>query len=159
MTTREIVRREYTRDPTQTLQVIGDIAGVTRERVRQIKNELGLETDYDNRITVCLSCHIPIKKKDRLRNGASEVCPPCYTRLRDWGRLYPVFCDWCGKIKMVGRAQIQLRNVEHPYTARRKAAGLPYFKGRYFCNRTCNGKYLGTFHGWQSKVEPLVNRA
>jgi hypothetical protein len=115
MTTKEQVfeiRQQY---PTTSATEIARQIGVTRERVRQILNELDLPTSFELPPRYCPDCGAPILSK-QIR------CGQCYARAHH----ITLRCVHCGKVFLRLRGQVA-REIR-----RRKHAPQ-----RAFCSREC----------------------
>ena len=110
-----------------TLQQIGDAMGVTKERARQYLSIAGERTKAMKPQRICVVCgkHIMSGR----RRHCSRECQKRATIAR-WGTAV---CDWCGA--EIRRSMRELR----------PRPGNP--KSVHFCNKTCQGKWLGAYHG------------
>ena len=132
MTTRERVAALRVADPKLTLQSIGDQVGVTRERVRQLLNEANLPTRAVRELKSypCKYCgeHVASHKKAHRRCGM------------DAKTIY-VRCHWCEKGLRRTPGTLFLDDPAH--------------KGRYYCNKTCFGRWFGTTHGFAANRQNI----
>ena len=117
------------KDPMRKAIDIAIELGISRERVRQLLNQLGLPTNLQNpkQIYLCRNCGHRIRFSQRV----SMLCFICRTRT-----LYQeLTCDVCGK-------RFPRRNSV--VTAAKKRGYQ-----RTFCSAECNGRYNGTHFGFQ----------
>jgi DNA-directed RNA polymerase subunit RPC12/RpoP len=152
-TTREIIAAEYERAPSQTLQQVGDVAGVTRERVRQIVKEDGIVIDRAARPKACKYCG---DKHFVAEMNKAQVCQPCQGRIAKWKeytRDKEVPCTWCGSLFYKSASQYR-RSMG--ITARSVTSGAPSYKGRFFCDRVCFGKWFGFTSGFTAHPENII---
>ena len=138
MTDRSAIVATRRRNPCATLQEIGDKYGVTKERIRQILKEKGEATRHWTARSaartgnVCPSC-------GGWKEDISVRCLNCYRlkqRAERGSTLVPVSCDWCGKITWRYPAWVI------------RSANSPRHKGHQFCNRRCQGSWVGTNYGF-----------
>lgn len=115
--------------PEYTLQQIGTELGVTRERVRQILKKNGLETCKYREFNYCDNCG----GKARHNN---KFCSSVECRL-DYYRI-DLKCAQCGKIKKMLKTDYINKHINNP---------LYSGNGRVFCNKVCQGRWLGTNYG------------
>lgn len=119
--------------PHGDLTAIGEKFGVTRERVRQIANKIGITGRLSRvTVTVCSSCGKPLRHPN-----TKGICKDCR-----WVELP------CG-------------NCEQP--VRRLASSLASrfgtstnygtYMGRVFCNRKCLGSWCAKNHGFLAHPE------
>ena len=87
MINRELVKTARLKNPCATLQQIGNDIGITRERVRQILSEEGLNTSAWKQTYYCLNCDKEIATG---RKFCSKRCDSDYTRIQ-------IECPVCGK--------------------------------------------------------------
>ncbi len=116
-------------DPYATLEEIGLVFGVTKERVRQILKRAGLPTKhlYDYPQHECLNCHRLFGSYAlRNRTFCSDSCR--------WQYCYPlVKCDFC---------HIFFRR-RRSYVERTKKRA-----GRIYCSQRCFGKWFAEHYGF-----------
>ena len=86
MSTRELVAELYNSHPDFTLGEVATIASVSKQRVHQIREALGLPRTYSAALRRCDQCGAPF----RIRNGV--ICASCK------GRALPT-CSECGARK------------------------------------------------------------
>jgi len=117
-------------NPCFTLQTIGDIVGLTKERVRQLLKHANLNTKSFKGISFCINCGCEIKGNNRLtRLFCSKQCRYQYNEI-------PLYCDTCGKL---------FYRQKHIVAA----ASRKGYKHN-FCSQHCKGVHLGTY-----KSKPL----
>lgn len=111
--------------PDYTLQQIGEQFGISRERVRQILNLLGIETKSSDRLLIgkfCERCGTATISKKK------TYCKQCQYELHH----VPLICDNCGTLFW------------------RLASGVLKYSGREnnynhsFCNRSCFWNWMRT---------------
>ena len=126
------------RNPCATLQEIGDKYGITRERVRQVLKEAGVQTKHVLRVNhlICPFCG-----GEKTYN--SSRCPTCREAQREAVRLVPLVCDQCGT--MFERKQVDV-------LTRAKRYG---FGGPVFCSRRCQGIYTAEHYGIGTPNNPI----
>ena len=102
-----------------TLQKIGNLHGITRERVRQILSKHYLPTKALKVIITCANCQKPLKYKTE-----SGLCMKCQI-----ARAFTLLeCDEC-----------HILFYRRRYYARNKKVT--------FCSKQCHGKWLGKNYG------------
>ncbi len=120
MGTKEIValRKKY---PCYSLQKIGKLAGLSRERIRQILSRAGERTarlPHGN----CLHCgKVLTRRKARFCNGD---CRHLYSNPE-------IECSQCG------------------VHFRRQLSSLYHNKTLFFCSKRCQGRWLGRTYGFK----------
>jgi hypothetical protein len=127
-----IIREVLLAGEYKRLRELGDLAGITRERARQICVDLARREGIvrppppDNRPR-CSVCKTVL-------SGATKSghCEPCRYKLHT---VY-MKCHQCGKMK-----EDRLQNYER----RQKD---PRYSGRAFCDRVCLGRWLGLKYGF-----------
>ena len=121
-------------NPCATLEQVGSKFGITRERVRQILKRAGTSTtryNYRAKMT-CPRC-------GQKKYSASNYCPKCYRGLHN----VTLQCINCGTYFERNQSQF-LYQVNNPR-----------YKGHFFCNRKCLGKYIGNNYGWGNPNHPI----
>jgi hypothetical protein len=122
---------------------IAKLLDISRERVRQILVASNLPTDptkYKERTTpyTCIDCG----KNVGSRHTRTKRCKACY--LKDHAASVVVNCNWCGKSKTIHKSTYET-TMSHKYG----------YKGRFFCNRHCLGKHLGTNYGFKARPDNI----
>jgi len=118
------------KDPVRKAIDIAIELGISRERVRQLLNQLGLPTNLKSpkQIYLCRNCGHTIRYGQR----KSMLCFICRTKT-----LYQeLTCDVCGK-RFPRRTCVVRAGEKRGYE-------------RTFCSPECNGSYNGTHFGFQS---------
>jgi hypothetical protein len=113
-------------DPYMTQAAIANQLGVSRERIRQIMNAHNLITQKV--IPKCPVCGVAYRKTHSNQQFCSMRC---------WGksRRVTVNCHSCGKAK-----EIRISDWKNNTTN-------PRYTGKFFCDRRCSGRHLGTNYG------------
>lgn len=112
--------------------IIAKEVGITRERVRQIAKRCGYITAQDDRnvfnYVPCLYCGTKFKRSHR-----KKFCSPNCNKEYKF-QLYHdlVECKQCHFYFLANRKSVENR-------------------GRYFCSKTCQGKYIGEHYGVGTK--------
>ena len=114
------LRKEH---PEWRLGDIGDVVGITRERVRQILRTEGLPTRQPR--TLCAWCSIPIKK-------AHKYCSRAH---RHAASLAAYTCELCGRVFFRNKKQVDKHREK-------------FFAARW-CSNQCQGTYIGQLKGHQ----------
>ena len=119
------MRRKF---PCYTLQQIGNEFGLSRERVRQILNSQGEETQSLRRVTPqqCQRCG-DIIAKNRIH------CDKCQYELHH----VQVICDQCGKLFWRSVSSV----LQYSFLSDNK-------RQHYFCDRKCFGRWTGRNRGF-----------
>jgi len=128
-------------NPCATLQDMGDHFGVTRERIRQVLNELELPTKHYAEKTMmgCLKCGTPFPEKEG-KEFCSRECQSVYNTIL-------ITCSQCGKLMKRKACQTLL-------TESRIKLG---YKGNFFCSKRCQGFWLAEKHGYGVGGEVTLN--
>ena len=123
----------------ETLQVIADRIGVTRERVRQIEakglRKLGnpvLEWEVPP-TPLCKRCGSEVEASSGGRYQPVYCSPECRSE-----PPVTLTCHWCEKT-FTKPAHVARGSDNHP--------GRKH-PGRWFCSHSCQGRYLGSTHGF-----------
>jgi hypothetical protein len=126
-------------NPCATLQELSDSFGVTRERIRQVLNELELPTKHysEKKMVSCLQCGSPIKEGKEFCN---LKCQNAYNTIL-------ITCSQCGKLMERKACQTLL-------TESRMKLG---YKGNFFCSKRCQGFWLAEKHGYGVDGEITLN--
>lgn len=108
-------------DPTLPYSIIANVVGVTRERVRQIARRNG----YPPRSGI-------LKPK---------ICSVC-------GEIYYTKKQYCSRICVYKARQNRIVVDCHRCgkTIERTPGNMRSKSGRYYCNRTCYGRWTGKYH-------------
>lgn len=112
--------------PEWTLQTIGAEVGVTRERVRQILNRLGLSTTFEGYHVghPCPGCGVHVSTREPLY--CSKQCRYASLRLL-------LTCDQCGK-QFMRRAKVASRHLIESHSN---------YKGLHsFCSNLCKNLFI-----------------
>ena len=117
-------------NPCATLQDMGDHFGITKERVRQVLNEMNLPTRHfsEKKMVSCLQCGNPIREGKEFCN---RECQNIYNTIL-------ITCSQCGKLMKRKACQTLL-------TESRIKLG---YKGNFFCSKRCQGFWLAEKHGY-----------
>ena len=126
------------KDPLRKAIDIAWEIGISRERVRQLLNELGLPTNLKNpkKIYLCRGCGRSILYTQR----RTMLCAICKTK----SNYQLVTCEVCGK-------QFPRRNCVVTATKKR---GYEHV----FCSYSCKGKLHGPIFGFQKGGNPTKPR-
>ncbi len=136
-----IVIDERIHNPCATLRTIGQKAGVTQERVRQILKKHSLATrGFVNHEFICIQCRGKFPSKYLVR-----FCSP---KCKHNHFYIPLSCSNCGNIFHRRRSEVIMypSRVNHP---------LRHGNGRkfVFCNKKCQGEFLGKQFGFVAHPE------
>lgn len=117
-------------NPCATLQEMSDRFGVTRERIRQVLNEMELPTRHfsEKKMVGCLQCDNPIREGKEFCN---RKCQNDYNTIS-------ISCSQCGKLMKRKACRTLL-------TESRIKLG---YKGNFFCSKRCQGLWLAEKHGY-----------
>lgn len=126
MNTKEYVCKLRLNNPCMTLKSIGDSAGVTRERVRQILSSNNLPTK-SYRVYKLLQCRYCFKIIRAPRIYCSKEC-------REKDLYIYLECEECGKL---------VKRLAKDYIWRLKNRNYKHV----WCNKRCQGKWLGKNFG------------
>lgn len=123
-------------NPCATLQQIGDKYGISRERVRQIlyRNKVRTSRLSTRKTYTCNHCGNQFKSS----NPRMFCSIKCYSNSR---RVW-LICSECGGL--IHRMQSLMYRYDNPKVHRDK--------NTVFCNRVCQGKYLGKHYGFPIQV-------
>lgn len=112
--------------PHGDLTVVADKFGVSRERVRQLANQLGMgRLQKDRPVLTCGGCG----KVEP--TGTKSLCFEC--------RWVELPCNQCGELVRRSAARIAWRFGRTSQTPH----GPAEYTGRVFCNRSCQGAWMG----------------
>ena len=139
-----------------TLEDVGDRFGITRERVRQIGSKAGLPSRTQvwrqeqqrirNNAPDCLILHCNNPVKIVTVHGSSRIGYSATGRCVDHGRdVVLITCAFCGKV--TERESYVVKQGDRPNKVRRKP------QEQWFCNKICQGKYIGEHHGFTAHPE------
>lgn len=139
-----------------TLEEVGDRFSMTRERVRQIGGKAGLpsrtqvwhQTQQSIRDNApdCLIAHCGNTVKIITTQGSKRVGYSATGRCADHGRdVVLITCTFCGKV--TERESYTVKAGNRPNKVRRKP------QEQWFCDKTCQGKYIGENHGFVAHPE------
>jgi len=119
-------------NPCATLQDMGDHFGVTKERIRQVLNELDLPTRHysEKKMVGCMKCG-----NSFLAKKGKEFCS---IKCRQDYNSVMVSCNQCGKM-------VKKRVSDIVLTENRLKIG---YKGNSFCDKKCQGFWLAEKHGY-----------
>lgn len=111
-------------NPTWTLQQIGDVVGVSRERVRQVLKKNSIQTIHYIEKPYCKNCGNPAKPRRKF----------CGPKCRyDYGQV-EIVCIVCGVKKQRSTAWYNRMLKDPSYTGN---------GSRVFCSKKCFGYYAG----------------
>ena len=130
-------------DIAEVVQDLGCLNSFTRERVRQILNKEGLPTkNVSAPLPLCYWCRA-IRVSMKNNKGCND--PICK---RDRSSRV-VNCNYCGKDKRVplGVYERNINEARGIISKTRNRDDIPHYKGFFYCNRKCFGKWLGKTHG------------
>ena len=127
MTTKELIRNLRVAHPDMKAKHMASDLGVSRERVRQILNELGLPIHFPPIEYVCIDCGKPVSYK-------AKRCRACYISL--YSKRTEFVCLQCSKA-------FSRRNSE-------VRASLKRSNKISFCSKRCQGTWLGQNYGLRS---------
>ena len=141
---RSKVVRLRQKNPCYSLQDIGNVAGLSRERVRQILSQEGVETKLIlPKNLICPQCLIHFHTSDsEIKNGKVFCSTKCIHDFA-WGTFS---CDECGKL--FERKKVEVVNNHKNYETNNH---------HIFCSRRCQGIWLGKHHGFQ-KNDPRTTK-
>jgi len=122
--TKEALERAYWQEGL-TMEQIGRILGVTKERVRQIMEKLGIPRRYPprERTRFCPNCGAPLPTGKRY---CSDKCKEEYRREKYWVKLK---CNYCGREFWRREAWVRASTPERGYVT-----------GAVYCSRDCAAK-------------------
>lgn len=126
-------------NPCATLQDMSEHFGVTRERIRQVLNEMELPTRHysEKKMVGCLKCGSPIKEGKEF----------CNRRCQNDYNTISISCSQCGKLMKRKACRTLL-------TESRMKLG---YKGNFFCSKRCQGYWLAEKHGYGVSGEITLN--
>lgn len=129
--TREQVKELRAKYPCYTLQSLANIAGVSKERVRQILASENLDTRHV--AAYCRYCNAP------LVNKSNDYCSP-ECQYKD--THIQISCSECGKLFWVYKSKFKYEEIK---------------RGRkfWFCSNDCKGRWFGENHGWPKKYDSI----
>jgi len=117
-------------NPCLTLDKVGRLTGVTRERVRQILRGVGMETKAprpkQQRYTCMMCGAVTINRRFCSRECLSKDA---------W---VEVACDECGRLKRIGKSALIARTKWNKH---------------FYCSRVCAGKVIGRTFGFAAHPE------
>jgi hypothetical protein len=113
-------------NPCLYLYNIGDIVGLSGEAVRQILKSHGLPTRHRIKHLICNNCGKEL-------NGTNKFF--CSRKCQSEFNTVSLSCSYCGTI--INRKIYNVRKV-----IMRRDPKL------FFCNKYCQGKYIGNKHGF-----------
>jgi len=126
-------------NPCATLQEISEHFGVSRERIRQVLNELELPTRHytETKMVSCLQCGSPIKEG---KEFCGRNCQNAYNTIL-------ITCSQCGQLMERKACQTLLTEskIKNGY------------KGNFFCSKRCRGFWLAEKHGYGVSGEITLN--
>ena len=104
MDTRELVIDLYNSDPDFTLDEVAAIASVSKQRVHQIREQLGLPRTYSAALRRCAQCSTPFRVRNGVlcaacNEGGLPTCSECGARKKS---LVGSRCNICKAIAMRG---------------------------------------------------------
>lgn len=139
MLDREKLAKMRWMNPCATLQDLSEHFGVTRERIRQVLNELELPTRHfsEKKMVGCLQCDNPIREGKEFCN---RKCQNDYNTIS-------ISCSQCGKLMKRKACRTLL-------TESRIKLG---YKGNFFCSKRCQGFWLAEKHGYGVEGEVTMN--
>jgi hypothetical protein len=115
------------KNPCMTLQSMGDIFGLTRERIRQILKSENKPTVHLRQHFICTVCGIEfLKRKGDCNNAFCSA--ECYHRWTKENEKIIIPCFHCGKL-----IERNYREVKHVLKRGYK---------QFFCNRSCLAKNM-----------------
>lgn len=124
-------RKEH---PESTLQQIGDIFHISRERVRQLlKRDQVRTTHVHNYKNKCKECGKRLSAKTK-----TMTCMDCHRAT--------AICAYCGKTIHRGKALLS-RHLKDQTNRKIKS------QGKYYCDRKCFGAHLGKTVGFAAHPE------
>ena len=139
-----------------TLQDVADKYNLTRERVRQIGNKAGLKTRtqvwrqeqqmmIDNAPN-CLISYCNNTVRIIKPEGTGRISYSATGRCVDHGRdVVRITCAFCGEV--TERERYVVNAGGRPNKVRTKP------QEQWFCDKTCQGKYIGENHGFVAHPE------
>lgn len=110
------------RNPYMTGVEVGRLVGISRERVRQLRNEMGLPTRAVARSSYCPHCGNPFPAWKQ-QMFCSRLC-------RRNSTLIPVPCEACGKINFYNRKRVTCLQSKGK-------------QQHFWCDYKCRGVSLG----------------
>lgn len=126
-------------NPCATLQEMGDRFGVSKERVRQVLNEMDLPTRHfsEKKMVSCLKCGNPIKEG---KEFCDRECQNDYNTIL-------ITCSQCGNL-------MERKACKTLLTENKIRLG---YKGNFFCSKRCQGFWLAENHGYGVEGEVTMN--
>ena len=135
MTTTDIVIQQRRINPCATLETIGQTAGVTRERARQILKENELPTRHWIQSYICLNCGRVLP-----HTGGTQRKPLyCNHRCQHEYTFIKIACEECGKLVERSAKRLIWDKKHRNYNHR-------------FCSYQCKGKWIGRTYGFKTGV-------
>jgi len=150
------LRNEIERNPRISLKILGEMCGITRERVRQILKAEGIEkSDARGRRGFCKEGHqLPESRINPTSGGSKKRCLTCFPlksyqwldpdtgHIRSRKHIYEIICYACGKKKIFVDQQALSRKR---YDEHRKNPDMR------FCSQKCLLTVTGKKWGWGSR--------
>ena len=143
--------------PTRTLQSIGTVVGLSRERVRQILKETGLVKYYptdamraqrSQTYRNCIHCDADIPSGTFARKTGK--CPTCSETRKFEKKFQTHTCSYCNGLFVISKRAYYWRQKRKEEYA--KKVNSKYYNPGVTCSRKCSAKQLGMGirYGWGS---------
>jgi len=152
------IEKEIERNPTISLNTLGTMCGISRERIRQILKEAGIKKSRARSFLYgyCVKGHKLLEIRSKLNaSGKDNRCFTCKPlkphqwidpdtgHIKGTKNTVKITCYVCGKIQtFVGEKAVQRVR----YNAYRKHPNMQ------FCSKECLGKTAGSQWGWGNSL-------